>query len=90
MAGEQADYLSESRTALAILAALHRGDVKLATDTAQLIDNAETYVSALQALALTFLRAIDLSADCTGLTATALLGQLRTQFAESDSITFTP
>ena len=86
---EQTDYLDESRTALAVLAALHGGNVKLATETAKLIGNAETYVSALQALALTFLRAIDLSADCTGLTANALLGQLRQQFATADSIVFT-
>ena len=84
-----ADYLAESRNALAILRALRRGDVAQAAEIARLVADDAKYVAALQGLALQFLSVIDRfasMADLPGADADALLDVMACQMAQADSI----
>ncbi len=85
-----ADYLTESRNALAILSHCYDGHPDRATEVARLVANDGQFTSAMQSLALVLLGVIDQTADLTGITVNALLGQIRTQFALADGIKIEP
>ena len=83
------DYLNESRCAVAIIRALRAGDVSQAEEIARLVDDDSKYVAALQALALQFLKVIDVLAartDAPDRNADALLTALSDQMAIANSI----
>jgi hypothetical protein len=83
------DYLNESRNALAVLSMLYAGNASAADDCLCMVQEPARYIAALHSLAVQFLRVVDqlaVAANVPNANAAALLGQLRDQLAQSESI----